>query len=117
MNVYTVEDINPKSHAIRDLRMVVKRARMLDEMMKLYIEWCDLSGVEEPVDYMREHPPHITGVNAIRTLMEKIFGKHYRNHAQVLTWDMTFDMWWSGAVRRSARDATLNMPASVRETL
>lgn len=102
----TVEALNPRSRPVKSLEMTIKRAVVLSEVISKHVH--------------QVGPGRAAFVPLGRTGQKdadlvEIWGKHWRNHPEYRAWDITYDQWLTGALRRSIDDAMLNLPEASRE--
>jgi len=98
--VFGVEDINPRSHAIRDLRMAVKRAQHLDSLLGEMLEYA------KTYEALARSPVRHVCKADDWDLVKRVYD-----------WEWTVMHWADGGLRRSIEDVKLNLPAKVREKL
>lgn len=114
-----VENLNPRSHAVKNLEMAVRRSLALEQLCVQHLERCD----SDP-DKAREYQPStfgsidkVAGSNVAnpRTLIKEVFGDDYYAHPEWTQWPTLFDAWYSGSLRRQREAALRNLPAKLRK--
>ena len=116
-----VEDLNPRSHAVRDLRMAVKRAMILTDLMhECYVR----SGSR--INVLKQNPPptfgstsfeHVDRKGQIHTAMREVWGDQYWSNPEYRSWPDLVEMWRTGSLDRQINDMAANLPTSVRKKL
>lgn len=109
----TVENLNPRSRAVSDLRMSCMRAI---EVMRL-CEWHLKAMGDDPAEAQLA-PPHTFEPGEKRmmsTQLKKLWGEHYWLHPEYRQWPKVFSMWSRGVLEGMVLDMLENLPAAARE--
>lgn len=116
-----VEDLNPRSHAVRDLRMAAKRAIILTDLMHECYVRCG-----SRVSVLKQTPPSVFGSTSfeyvdrkghIHTAMRTVWGDQYWSHPEYRMWPELVEMWREGSLDRQIRDIAANLPEKIRKKL
>ena len=105
--VRIVEALNPRGNLVRDMRMCVKRSLLLDDLMSA------LHGELTPSEVAQD-PYAIYWVQGAKKLAKEIWADMWQHHPNVRNWDITYQLWWDGSVRRSREALRDNLPESVK---
>lgn len=114
-----VEDLNPRSHAVRDLRMSVERCLMLKDLIAEHFMRCQKYGISpyfRPV-WGDDSFQYVDRKGYVGTLVRKIWGDDYYAHPEYRQWDELVRMWRRGSLDRQIADMAANLPASARKKL
>ena len=115
----TVEDLNPRSHAVRDLRMSVERCLMLRDLIAEHFMRCQKYGISpyfRPV-WGDDSFQYADRKGYVGTMNRKIWGDAYWSHPEYINWDVLINMWRSGSLDRQIADMAANLPSNVRKKM
>ena len=107
--VKTVEDLNPRARDVVALRMTVKRAMLLREIMAEMFTLLDGDITE-----LRTTPP---GLLVSATRIKEIWGDDYRTHPEYNSWAWAVEMWHSGSLDSQILSLAANLPKAERKKL
>ncbi len=86
--------------------MTVKRAVVLSEVIDQHVQ---AVGYEQAGATPPERAWHKDAD------MQEIWGKYWRNHPEYRAWDITYQLWLTGGLRRSVDDAMLCLPTESKD--
>lgn len=102
---YTVENVNPRSHAVRDIRMSVQRAIRLDIALGI------LLAEAKTVDKLSSDPWGAYWLLTKAPLVEAV------RMVRKEQWPWVVSHWYTGGLRESIEQGKANLPASVVEKI
>jgi len=119
MPAIDVEDLNPRSKAVKDLEMAVRRALALEQLCVQHLERCN-GDIEEartaqPSTFGSIDKQVGSNVANPKTLIKEVFGEAYYAHPEWTMWPHLFDAWYSGSLRRQREAVLRNLPSNVRK--
>ena len=117
----TVEDLNPRSQAVKAMEMTVKRCLLLGTVMHEIFARCNAD-----IDMVKASPPagwgylsfeHSDERGTMHTALTTLWGDDFWSHPEYQQWELMVDYWRSGSLDHQIRDLAANLPRSVRKKL
>lgn len=118
-NTMDVENLNPRSRAVKDLEMSVRRTLSLEQLCAQHLERCDddlwAAGTTSPLNW--GSIDKVTGSNVAnpKTLVKEVFGEQYWAHPEWSQWHRLMQAWYDGSLRRQREAALRNLPQKIRK--
>ena len=117
---YTVDDLNPRSHAVRDIYQSVKRALLLDRLIHEHLDRCDgdleRAMKTSPATWGSPTPKQSrAGAFNFHRALTEIWGNRYRHHPEFKRWPEMVELWNDDAFRRQAYDAAQCLPRKLKK--
>lgn len=114
-----VENLNPRSHAVKNLEMAVRRSLALEELCTHHLERCagdiDLARIMSPDVFGSIDKVAGSNVSNPKSLIREVYGDDYWAHPQWGSWEVMFDAWYDGSIRRQREAVLHNLPATLRK--
>ena len=113
-----VEQLNPRSRAVKTLEMAVRRADGVAQLCEQHLTRCEgdirVARSTSPTTWGSIDKKPGSDIANPRTLVRTIFGDAYWAHPEWPLWSSLFDAWYDGRIRRQREAVLANLPATIR---